>query len=78
MATPSASAIRRRDATLALARTALDLAQEALAQPGALRDLPQRLPAAAADHPQALADVDLGDALRGCRNRLDLCQRNLK
>ena len=57
---------------------ALDLAQEALAQPGSLGDRPQRRPAQVADRSQPLADVDLGGSLRRCRNRVDLAQRNLK
>jgi hypothetical protein len=52
--------------------SALDLAQEALGETGAICDRPQRHPPERPDRPEALADVDVVvfSALRGHRRKL--------
>ena len=64
---PSASAIRRSEATLALARPRSTWLRKLSLRPGALCDLAQRLPPAGANHPQPLADVDVVRHIRGTR-----------
>ena len=69
MLTPSASAIRRSEAMLALGATSLDLAQEALAETGALGDVAQRASARNADRPETLADIDFTRNLTHARRQ---------